>query len=71
MNGAEMADAQQELKAGDAIELAGIIAKFDYENFTAHLSLLRQSNLFSTIAILAVFPTSYAISPSLVQVASC
>lgn len=33
VNGTEMADAQQELKAGDAIELAGITASFDYENF--------------------------------------
>ena len=30
INGAEMAEAQRELKAGDAIEVAGITAIFDY-----------------------------------------
>ena len=32
INGAEMAGAQQELKAGDVIELAGITATFGYQN---------------------------------------
>ncbi len=33
INGTEMADAQQKLTAGDAIEVAGIICVFDYEAF--------------------------------------
>jgi pSer/pThr/pTyr-binding forkhead associated (FHA) protein len=36
VNGAEMTDAHQELNAGDAIEVAGITATFDYEVLPAN-----------------------------------
>jgi len=38
INGTEMADAQQKLKAGDVIELAGITATFGYEVFHGELN---------------------------------